>query len=625
MTEEEYRMLQARRALEDPDFGMFGLDRSQLPIAGGGRRSLGTPNLYAQSTGRSSGLPPQYTPPSGAGLSQDQFAKLASGIGVGAAGGLGYAVRPDTSTPMYDDSAFDPDQRLGYQRLAESIIGSSERPELIRDGNYHHYPNVGTKWGRYYDPDDSFMGTVVGGLRSLTESPIGQAFGLDRTSRALSNIDAHTPGYIAERNRNHLQSMRDAGLFSEKGDEILEEKDRFGFPRSRGWDLGVPQGMLGPTILGSAPTTEASWDWGGATGPLGVGSKAGRAYEIATGAYPGWYSNYAEAQKIAENLANEGLSTASVSDQRKGALASEHMNLGQKILLGSPGIPLVVGGQIVDEKDFDSGLEAGIANTAGWFGGMPEGTQPDAYMGLVSDALAANNPERLASLNASIPEMVSQVDTFDDMNPFIADDQSLVDAVYNPMKNISLVTTPEQEQALAEERALQQATEAGLAGDYLSAAISNPWANMAETISQQQDAQAEAARQAVIAQQMAVEQAARRAQERAVVRPAPPTYTHPMGELESSMRQAARDRASYEETKAAIQPEYEKKFSSKKKKKTKRSAPSSGAGRRAGDYAPDYAGYSDAVSKALASMRGMGGEGPGGGGGGAGGGGGRFI
>ena len=212
---------------------------------------------------------------------------------------------------------------------------------------------------------------------------------------------------------------------------------------------------------------------------------------------------------------------------------------------------------------------------------------------------------------------------------------------FNYQDMISMVTTPEVEQQLAGERATQRAIDAvgasGLTGQYLDAAReqalaqaeSDPWGNVEKfsgaIIGQQQEAEAEAARQAVIAQQMAVEQAARRAQERAVVRPAPPTYTHPMGELESSMRQAARDRASYEETKAAIQPEYEKKFSRKKTKKTKRSAPSSGAGRRAGDYAPDYAGYSDAVSKALASMRGMGGEGPGGGGGGAGGGGGRFI
>ena len=32
MTEEEYRRLQARRALEDPNYGMFGMDRSQIPM-----------------------------------------------------------------------------------------------------------------------------------------------------------------------------------------------------------------------------------------------------------------------------------------------------------------------------------------------------------------------------------------------------------------------------------------------------------------------------------------------------------------------------------------------------------------------------------------------------------------
>ena len=283
----------------------------------------------------------------------------------------------------------------------ESLIGSPEPPGVthkIGDRYEHTDYGVGSKnipflGKRYYGYNTSILGDIVDTVRSFRESPIGRIMGIDRLSSAKERIGEYYPEIMREHNKDELAKM--APLFTDTPHQDISSAT---------------------TATGGGLT---DWNWRGLG--LSVGGPVGKAYEVTTGAYPGWYGNYAEAQKIAENLAMEGLSTPSVSDQRKGALASEHMNMGQKLAMGIPGIAPVIAGQIVDENDASYGLQAGIDNTVGWFGGMPEGTQTDAYMGLVADALAENNPERLASLNASIPEMVDQmkqqVDTGYDYTP----------------------------------------------------------------------------------------------------------------------------------------------------------------------------------------------------------------
>ena len=471
-----------------------------------------------------------------------------------------------------------------------SFMGTEQRPEVgMTLTSYvpgQEGPHASTTLGTY----DQYPGMMMGELLSTQPSP---------------TMDAdYSNAFFQQRLDNSLYGANIGDLSPERlSDAVITES-------ASGTGLGTAGG---PTTTGLGNTIDSVLkDY---------------VFPITTGKD---FSTYDAEQKAVEDMLSAGLLTNDQANRMKGSQLAD-LN---SVLNAMQSVTQIPDQVLDDAKDPNrdvsllqsiiDGSKAMGQNLLGTFG--PGDTPVTAAYELMNEGVIT--PEQLRS---SIPEMKAQnenrwVDTF----------------AVNP--NITVEGTKGEAEQRAASHIAQAAKSAGIGVGSIDPAIAAPggYLNLdalaaqvtgeqdrlaaeqsrlaaeqqeQQRIAEQQAYDAEIARAAAQAQAAQVEQAAQRA-------------STPAGaqDIRSQIDTFTEMPAPPPVVSAPRRKPPPRKPKKKPKKKTAITQPSREAGRRAGDMTPGtMAGYSDAVSAALATLGMGGGDGPGGGGGGgAGGGGGRF-